>query len=36
MKDIMNTDNAKKIAEHRHENVVQFLDEFYNEWDGIC
>ncbi len=36
LKDIMNTDTAKKIAEHRHEYVVQFLEEFYNEWDGIC
>lgn len=36
MKDLMNTDTAKKIAEHRYEYVVQFLNEFYNEWDGIC
>ena len=36
LKDLMNTDTAKKIAEHRHEYVVQFLDEFYNEWDGKC
>lgn len=36
LKDLMNTDTAKRIAEHRHEYVVQFLDEFYNEWDGKC
>lgn len=34
LKDRMTTPTAKKIAEHRHEFMVQFLDEFYQEWNG--
>lgn len=33
--DLMNTETAKRIAEHRHKYMENFLTEFYNEWDGI-
>jgi len=34
LKDLMNTETAKKIAEERHKFMEQFLDRFYKEWDG--
>ncbi len=34
LKDRMNTDTAKKIAEKRHEGMLQFLDQFMREWEG--
>jgi uncharacterized protein len=34
LKDRMNTDAGKYIAEHRHKFMEDFLDEFYKEWDG--
>jgi uncharacterized protein len=34
LKDRMNTPTAKRIAEQRHEIMVQFLDQFMNEWEG--
>ncbi len=34
LKDMMNTTTAKRIAEGRHEIMVQFLDQFMNEWEG--
>jgi uncharacterized protein len=34
LKDKMNTATAKKIAEQRHEIMLQFLDQFMNEWEG--
>jgi len=34
LKDKMNTQTGKAIAEHRHKFMEQFLDEFYREWDG--
>ncbi|WP_119326124.1 HD domain-containing protein [Companilactobacillus musae] len=30
---MMNTPTAKKIAESRHQYMLDFLDEFKNEWD---
>ena len=34
LKDMMNTSTAKRIAEHRHEVMLRFLDQFMNEWEG--
>ena len=34
LKDMMNTTTAKQIAEQRHEVMVQYLDQFMNEWEG--
>jgi len=34
LKERMNTDTGKSMAEHRHKFMEQFLDEFYKEWDG--
>lgn len=33
LKDLMNTQNGKKIAEERHNYMLEFLDRFYSEWD---
>jgi len=34
LKNNMNTKEAKKIAEARHNFITQFLEQFYSEWDG--
>lgn len=34
LKDKMNTETARKIAANRHEFMLQYLDQFYNEWNG--
>jgi uncharacterized protein len=34
LKDMMNTPTAKRIAEQRHEVMVQFLRQFIDEWEG--
>lgn len=34
LKDFMNTETGKAMAEHRHQFMEQYLDEFYNEWEG--
>jgi len=34
LKDLMNTETGKAIAEQRHQYMEQFLDQFYAEWNG--
>jgi uncharacterized protein len=35
LKDKMNTETGKKIAEQRHAFMERFLDQFYAEWNGL-
>jgi uncharacterized protein len=30
----MYTDTGKRLAQHRHDVMQQFLDEFFKEWQG--
>ena len=34
LKDRMNTESGKKIAEGRHNFMKQYLEQFYSEWSG--
>ncbi len=34
IKDLMNTDTAKIIAQERHKYLEDFLQEFFDEWNG--
>jgi uncharacterized protein len=34
LKDLLNTDTARVMAEKRHQVMEQFLEQFYLEWDG--
>ena len=34
LKDKMNTETGKKIAQQRHDFMEKFLSQFYAEWDG--
>ncbi len=34
LKDLMKTTSGKRIAEQRHAFMIQYLDEFYKEWEG--
>ncbi len=35
LKNIMNTDSARKYAEKRHKFMEEYLKEFYAEWNGV-
>ena len=35
LRDMMNTDTARRMAAARHDYMVGFLDEFMAEWDGL-
>ncbi len=35
LKDKMNTETGKQIAEQRHKFMLLFLDRFFDEWEGI-
>ena len=34
LKDLMNTESGKRIAEQRHGFMEAYLDQFYGEWNG--
>ncbi|OIQ30986.1 MAG: phosphohydrolase [Bacteroidetes bacterium MedPE-SWsnd-G2] len=34
LKDRMNTKTGQKIAQKRHDFMLQYLDQFFDEWDG--
>ena len=36
LKERMNTNTGKALAEKRHAFMEQYLDEFFREWDGKC
>ena len=36
LKEMMNTETARKIADERHEFLECFLDQFYKEWDDTA
>ena len=35
LKDRMNTNSGKKIALSRHDFMVEYLNQFYSEWNGV-
>jgi uncharacterized protein len=36
LKDRMNTETGKALAEKRHDFMVEYLEQFYREWEGKC
>jgi len=35
LKDLMKTAEGRKIAAQRHDFMLQYLDQFYKEWEGL-
>lgn len=35
LKDRMNTDTGRKLAEKRHQVMKDYLEQFFNEWNGL-
>lgn len=36
LKNTMNTKTGKKLAEERHQFMLDYLEQFYKEWNGNC
>ena len=34
MQDMMKTGAGRRMAQHRHDFMEQYLDEFHREWDA--
>ena len=34
LKDLMNTETGRKMAEERHDFMLAYLEQFYKEWEG--
>ncbi|MFB5267886.1 HD domain-containing protein [Paenibacillus enshidis] len=34
LKDLMNTESGRELAEERHQFMLEFLDRFHKEWEG--
>jgi len=34
LRDMMHTDTGRKLAEHRHQFMLEYLEEFFREWKG--
>lgn len=34
LKDLMRTEKGKAMAQQRHDFMLHYLEQFYNEWDG--
>lgn len=36
LKDKMNTQTGKTLAQKRHDFMVDYLEQFFDEWEGVC
>ena len=36
LKDLMKSEAGRRRAEGRHQTMVEFLDKFQAEWEGLC